>query len=287
MVLGDLHQNEKLLDEAIAALDDSTTIIFLGDLFHPHGYVSRDSIIDLTFKVKDLMDRGKLIWICGNHDYVQFLVSYAIINGYHSTYEYDEITNKQKHYCKDNGYYIKHSLRQYESNPKAQATFVNMFLDGKIIFCKQLGDKVFSHSCIYEDSCTVRNNEEFVEKCRKDIATIEENNGLFDFSGATKGVWYHIKGNIFYRNLYKHYKIEKGSLMYKENYVGHTSLMSIYAVLDNMSIIDKDDVKKLNDAISKDFKNLSVFYLSRGRKIYVVDTTGMTNYHKKWLIVEA
>lgn len=289
LILGDLHENEKLLDEAIGKLDDSTKIIFLGDLFHPHNSDKKrgdEKAIDLTFKVRHLMRKGKLIWVCGNHDYIQFLVSYAIMHNKKHVYDYEHEKYDPKDYIHDNNWYIGKSIKQYYDHPHSQGAFVRMFLRGEICFNYQLGDKVFCHSCIFEGS-PIKNNDEFVEKWKRDIAIINKNEKLFDFSGATKGVWYHLNKNIKYSSKDGYYYLRKGILIHKENYVGHSSLLSIHAGVDKGSLRDTKYVKDLNKAISKNFIELSHFNMCYNKEIYAVDTTGMTDYHKKWLIIEA
>ena len=278
LLVGDIHENYKLLDNAIKKQNDEQIdkIIFLGDMFHVHKTNNSNQQIDnnnnLGSKFISLVKNNKAIWICGNHDYIQFLISYAIINCKCNTLNKHCINHKRK-YKKDNGYYIRHGIEYYKSHKNEQHEFVDFVLSGGIKFCEQLtNDMICSHSCIFSDN-TIKTENDFNTHLYNDLDIIDKNKELFDFSFSASKIWCHIEKILSSNNNYNKNDIKSLTnstytlnfnkhLIYKYNFIGHTPLKKIFNSLLNVKKYDKDISDNINNTIINNFDTYNIFNIN-------------------------
>lgn len=261
VLCGDIHGNVSQFNEMIKHINEGRTAIFMGDLIQEHNN-KKVNMTDFSEMVYNLIKNGKLIWVCGNHDLLQYYVNKTLAKYFKSTGYYPKTYEEVVALRIISEKYPKKYRRAVEwaiQFRDEQKWFMKCFED-KLVKFKLLIDK--SGKIVQEEDSNIDIIEEYFNgelsydelvsstyMDRNDvncfshwvinnstpIKTTEEFYKLIEYVDTKHfNLWYKIYENIWTREDNQNLRI------YPNHYVGHSSIIMMNGdFIDKLSIVDR------------------------------------------------
>lgn len=240
VISGDIHGNKEQYNLFKSYIDQGYRGIYLGDFTQEHNN-HKHNRTDFSKEMYELVKSNKVIWLCGNHDILQ----------YYTTKLNQKSENVNEHYPDK----FQKAIDWAEDFKEDQKYFIKCF-DEKLIKFKlllnkdnnilpedadpEIVDKCFSHWVINKSTPIQTTNEMYDILIKKIDESINDSQNVDKFDS-----WFDLYKNIWTRS-------DKTSLrIYKNHYVGHSMIL----MLSGTEITDR-----LND--DDKFKVLCLTYLS-------------------------
>ena len=215
VICGDIHGNKEQFNEMMKYVNQGYTAIFLGDLTQEHNE-HKHNMTDFSKQIYELIKDKKLIWVCGNHDLLQYYANKCFMNKVSIHPDYPQMYQKPIEWAKN----FKEEQKWFMKCFDEHLVKFKLLMDNKGNILPEdtpLTDiNCFSHWVINKDT-PIKTTKDLY-----DLLKITDNEHFEE--------WFKIYNQTWTR------EDDLTKRIYKNHYVGHSAL---FVLLGRSSICDR------------------------------------------------